>query len=118
MIIVPKDNVTDFLLGSCPDSAIFEKLIARLVFYSKTRNKDSYSHDLLLQICERWSKRKYPNNNTNDAYLGPVAFVAVFISDEGIFRDAVHLMKNAFSGNVFSNLGKLYCFQEPAVPEK
>lgn len=64
MIIVPKDKVTDFLLGSCPNLAIFEKLVARLVFYSKKRDKDSYSHDLLLQICERWLKRKYPNNNT------------------------------------------------------
>ena len=118
MLIIPKAFTTDFLLGSNRSLNHFERFLKRLQNLFRTRNNDQQIRELIVQTCQNHLTEEYPNAWSKDLFMGKVAVAAVFIADQGLFRNAVHSVTTGFNESIFSVLGELICLQTPVVPEK
>ena len=80
------------------------------------RNCDREVRELISQTCQMQFTEVYPNLDTRDLFLGPVAVAAVSIADHDLFKKAVQLITNGFDEDTFSALGRLVSFQVPVIP--
>ena len=117
MLILPKASTTGFLLGTKHNLGHFEGLLKRLQNLFQVKNNNQQVRELIVQTCQSHFTQAYPDAKTKDLFLGKIAVAAIFISDQGLFRNAVHSVTNSFNENTFFALGELTCFQSPVVPE-
>lgn len=87
MILVPKGFVMWFLLGKNASQDDLKRLIARLKERMEMQNGDPTSQELLAQICHSVLSAKGVEDR--DAYLGPIAVVAVFMKDASLFTKTI-----------------------------
>ena len=116
MLIVPKASTTDFLLGAKHELGHFEGLLKRLQNLFHARNNNLQIRELIVQTCQNHLTQAYPDVKKKDLFLGKIAVAAIFISDQGLFRNAVQSVTNGFNESTFFAIGELTCFQSPAVP--
>lgn len=118
MLIVPKASATSFLLENGHNLDDFKKFLQRLQKGFKTRDNAPHIRELIVQTCQSHLTRAYPDDMCKDLFLGPIAIAAIFITDQGLFRNTVRAVTNGFDENIFFVLGELVSFKTPTIPEE
>lgn len=119
MLIVPKTQTADFLLGQNPGLDSIKLFLERLRQYLKIKDHDQHTvRELIVQTCRNHERLKYQDPDVNDMFLGQIAMAAMCIGDEHRFRESILAVTNGFDRKTFFVLGELTCFPEPVIPAK
>ena len=116
--MVPKAQMPSFLLGRNYQPNQLRVFLQRLQVCFEAKDSNQDVRELIIQTCQAQLKSAYPKPNTRDLYMGPVVVAAVFMADQNLFRDALHLVTNSLDETTFSDLGKLVSFQALTVAEE
>ena len=117
MLIIRKDSVTDFLLGSGHNANRFGGLLERLQERMNTAENKYFARELIDQSCQKHLSRAYQDPTTKDSFLGKIASAAIFIGDRDLFRNAACSVVDGFDESFFITLGGTLCFEKPVIPQ-
>ena len=118
MIIVSKDLLSEFLLGSNHSVRQFSVFLNRLYELFKEQNDNTEFRELIVQSCEVHLAERYPTQSEKDSFLSHIAATAVKISDHKLFKTAIQSTAIVLDEDVFFIFGEMLQLQSASVEDE
>ncbi|OAL36412.1 hypothetical protein AYO20_04308 [Fonsecaea nubica] len=109
IVIVRRDQMTKFLLGSGYKVEHYSKFLDRLFVNLKGQNNGEHClfREIIEQTCNRHLKMRYKNSRQKDGFLGPTAIELLRIDNLELANTALDAVEESFDRSTFWNLAML-----------
>ena len=108
-IVVSRDCVTEFLLGSNHNLTHYYQFLQRLFAAMRDQNGDERRlfREMIVQTCQKHIERQYTRNGDKDRFMGPTALASLRIENPEAAKAALYAVKDSFDTSTFQDLGRL-----------